>query len=79
MESYSQGAVLSTNQRAGGMCPPEFESFYEPVPAVYMLFLCFLKRNIYCGYPIPELTLNVRYASLVTSLQIKHHLYPDLI
>lgn len=45
MESYSQGTVLSTNQRAGGMCPPEFQSFYEPVPAVYMLFLCFFEKK----------------------------------
>lgn len=44
-----------------------------------MLFLHFSNRSSDGGYPIPASTLDVRYASLVTSLQIKHHLYPDLI
>lgn len=46
MENYSQGAVRSSNQRASGMCPSEFQSFNEPVPAVYMLFLFFEKKHL---------------------------------
>lgn len=62
------------------MCPVEFQNLYEPVPAVCVYaFLHFSNRSSFCGYPIPASTLDVRYASLVTSLQLKHHMYRDLI